>query len=189
MVKPPKRPTRQVCALCGSDDFVTLGSDGPDLWKFTCTGTHHYEPYVWQPTAERVAAVGRSGMGEDLGVYDDLLACVAAGERVEYGIVEHRFALRSPSTYRQLVETYGHTSIAPTNYSASSFLARALGQLSREGLLQLGESPATGFWSYNGTISSWGQPGEPETTPLYSWASFAAENDFDPTEWPATAGA
>jgi hypothetical protein len=186
-VKKPTRPGLQVCPLCANDEFVALGSEGPDLWTFTCAAEAERHPYVWRPTAEEFATAGRTGLGDELGVYEDLLLCVKSGERIEYGIVEHRFALISPEAYATLVETYGHTSIAPTSYSASSFLARALGQLGTEGLLQHAPTVPTGYWSYNTTISSWSQRGESEATPVHSWSSFARGQGFDPDSWPATA--
>ena len=73
---------------------------------------------------------GRVGLAEDLDVYDALLRCVQREECVEYGVVEYRYFVDSPDSYRALVARYGHTSLKPTRYSASVFLAHALGQLS-----------------------------------------------------------
>jgi len=39
----PKRPNRQVCQLCGSDEEVTVSSEGPDMWVFTCTARNQHD--------------------------------------------------------------------------------------------------------------------------------------------------
>ena len=96
---------------------------------------------------------GRTGVGEELGVYDDLLLCVHPEEWVEYGVVEFRYADLSGRGYGELVRRYGHRSIQTATYSASAFLGRALSQLHQEGLLLSRWLPATGYWSYNGEIS------------------------------------
>jgi hypothetical protein len=109
------------------------------------------------------------------------LACVDA-TAVEYGVVEWRFAARSPSAYRTLVKEYGHRSIAPTTYSASMFLAHALGQLEREGLLEKGWTAGSGCWDYLTRVSAWATKGVPMTT-VVSWEAWAKEQQLAPRPW------
>ena len=131
-MKKPSRPARQVCPLCAIDDEVELTSEGPDMWVFVCHRGHPAQPYQWTPTAHTVAPPGRTAVGDDLGVYEALLACVHGDERVEYGVVEYRYAERSPAEYAKLVEKYGHRWLGETVYSASVFLAHALSDNSNE---------------------------------------------------------
>jgi hypothetical protein len=143
---------------------------------------------VWTPTASTPFVAGRSGVGEELGVYDDLLRCVLPNERVEYGVVEHRFAEIAPATYAELIRRYGHASLAPTRYSASSFLSHALGQLYRERLLDRNDVPATGYWRYLRQVPAFAQPATMANVRTTSWESFATEHGIDPQVWPSTAG-
>ena len=182
-MKKPSRPARQVCPLCAIDDEVELTSEGPDMWVFVCHRGHPAQPYQWTPTAHTVAPPGRTAVGDDLGVYEALLACVQGDERVEYGVVEYRYAEQSPADYAKLVEKYGHRSLGETVYSASVFLAHALGQLEREGLLEKSWVPGSGYWSYLDRVSAWSQPGTDAASEVSTWASFAVENDLDPHVW------
>lgn len=186
----PKRPNRQVCQLCGIDEEVTVGSEGPDMWVFTCTARnqHHGADHVWRPTLEVSIPAGRNGIGQELGVYDDLGACVLANERVEYGVVEFRYAMRNPTAYRELVERYGHVSLGlgGRRYSASMFLAHALDQLDREGILRWSSTIGTGYWNYLTTVSAWEQRKDCPPTPLTSWVDFALAMGSDPSTWTPT---
>lgn len=182
----PKPPPRQVCPLCATDDGVTVVSTGPDLWEFSCSNDQPNHPYAWPVNTGVPITAGRTGVGEELGVYDDLLRCVQPAEFVEYGIVEHRFAHEAPGTYRTLVDQYGHASGRKTKYTASSFLAHALGQLAREGLLAYTEVKATGYWDYLSKVSAWRRAETSSDTPLTTWADFAASIGQDPEVWTAT---
>lgn len=189
VVKKPTRPARQVCPLCASDDLVTLRSDGPDIWVFVCGAEQARHPYEWTPTGTPQFEPGRVGIAEELGVYDDLLRCLEPGERVEYGIVEYRFAATSPMAYRALIERYGHVSVQPSKYTASAFLSHALGQLSREGLVELSWTKGTGYWSYLTRVSAWSLAGSGAAVnvPILNWADFALGNGLDPESWTSTA--
>jgi len=58
-----------------------------------------------------------------------------------------------------------------------------LGRLLSHGELSGRFGSATGYWSYNSTISYWCPAGaHPERT--ITWASYAAENGIDPMSWP-----
>jgi hypothetical protein len=180
-----RQPSRQVCPLCATDDFVRLEAVGADLWEFRCTA-HVDGDFVWTPTSVPIPSAGRGGKGEELGIYEDLVRCVGPDEWVEYGIVEHRFAEISPSVYGELVDTYSHTSLGPTSYSATAFIAQALAQLRREGVFDAQDVPATGYWTYLRQVHAFAQRGTRPEVPVTSWASFAESDGIDPLTWPAT---
>ncbi len=179
------RPPRQVCPLCGFDDVTVELVD--ESWVMTCLDQSH-PPFEWRPT-EHAATVGtyRSGIGQELGIYDDLLECVVGG-MAEYGVIEHRYATQFPSTYKRIVDRYGHTALGPTRYSTSSFLGGALGQLWREGNVAGMWATATGYWSYNGRVGAYGTTtavtqNNPE---VLTWADFATDSlSVSPLDWPA----
>jgi len=155
-----------------------------DEWVVTCASQTH-PPMEWRPK-EQYKATGtyRTGIGEELGVYDDLLACVHDGF-AEYGVIEYRFARHAPDTYRVLVDRYSHTALGPAGYSTSAFLGGALGQLWREDVIAGFWTLASGYWSYNGGISAYGPAGTPESDGCLTWAEFAVSNlDVDPGDWP-----
>lgn len=110
-----------------------------------------------------------------------------ANERVEYGVVEFRYAMRNPTAYRELVERYGHVSLGlgGRRYSASMFLAHALGQLDREDCA-VPSTIGTGYWDYLTTVSAWEQRKDCSPTPLTSWVHFALAMGSDPSTWTPT---
>lgn len=176
------RPARQLCPLCGRDDDVTLVHvDG--LWVMSCADRQHL-PFEWRPK-EQHARPGsyRTGIGEELGVYDDLLACVHGG-LAEYGVIEQRFSVQAPRTYRHLVDRYGHTAQGPSRYTASAFLGGALGALWREGSVDGVWGPATGYWSYNGQVGAYAPTGTAEDGPILSWVEHAVRLGCAPGDWP-----
>jgi hypothetical protein len=180
------QPAHQVCPFCAVDDDVQLLHIG-DEWIFTCSNAGHPR-YEWRPTVAARRLTYRSGIGEELGVYDALLAIVG-DEWLEYGVIEHLFSAVCRKEYDFLVQRYGHTAIAEGDlkYSASAFLGGALGQLYREGLVVSEFGPATGYWSYNGQV---GWYAEASTTAARadgrSWKDYAEmELRSDPATWPA----
>lgn len=179
----PPRPARQVCPICAQDDDVEILLAG-DEWVMTCSYQGHL-PFEWRPKGQFAKAISyRTGIGEELGVYDDLLVCVREGI-AEYGVIEYRYWQRSPDVYRQLVDRYGHTAKGPSRYTASAFLGGALGHLWREELIEGVWGPATGYWSYNGQVGSYGPPGTAETDDILSWETFAEQAlGVDPFDWP-----
>jgi hypothetical protein len=182
----PKPPPRQVCPLCATDDGVEVISIGPDLWEFSCSNEQASHPYSWPVTTGVPVSAGRTGVGEEFGVYSDLLRCVHADEFVEYGIVEYRFAQEAPATYRKLVDQYGHASGRKSKYTASSFLSHALGQLAREGMLVYTEVKATGYWDYLSKVSAWRRAETSPDTPLTTWDDFAIAVGEQPNKWSPT---
>ena len=179
----PGPPARQLCPLCGHDDEVT-SARVDDEWVVSCGSTTH-PPMEWRPK-EQYQGNGtyRTGIAEELGVYDDLLACVHDGF-AEYGVIEYRFAQYAPATYKFLVDRYGHTALGPAGYTTSAFLGGALGQLWREDLVDGLWAPATGYWSYNGQVGAYGPIGTPESADCLSWEEFATSTlGVDPFDWP-----
>jgi len=121
-------------------------------------------------------------LATDLGLAVELPAALASfpGRWVEYGVVEHAYATANPSDFALLVDRYGHTAIKASKYTASAFLARTLGDLSRSGDVLFHEGPATGRWKYNGVISWWSLPPEPDWSPDVSWAQTGLTMDYVP---------
>lgn len=178
------QPALQVCPVCGYDDEVkTFKVD--DDWVMTCEYQAH-PPYEWRPAGQYARTLSyRTGIGEELGVYDTLLECVTA-EMTEYGIIEHLFAQADPASYAALVKRYKHRAVEPSKYTASSFLGGALGQLWREELVVGTWGPATGYWSYNGQVGCYVLPPTAEDPPIRSWADYATGTlDVPAGDWPA----
>ncbi len=180
-------PPRAVCHLCGNDEEITVtGLAIPGRWLYICSaiGKFHVEPYQWNIPCEQPLAAG-DGITAELGLYDDLPRCVTPGEPwVEYGIVEHRYKrLRPDVYYDELLPRYGHTKIGPKRFTTSSFIAAALGHLERDGILAWSQTKATGYWAYNGVISSWAVPPEPPADQRLTWVEFAGDQGLDPQDW------
>lgn len=177
----------QVCPLCGIDDEVVREREGDGVVRFTCVADTNRHPYEWRVRGGRQDfGVPSDGVGAELGVYDTLVSVFEPeAPLVEYGVVEHRFALADPNTYRELVRRYRHTAYGPTRYSASAFLGGALGLLAREEILVYQPCTATGYWKYNSKISAWGLPSETTERPLVTWSAFALESGHSPNDWPA----
>src|SRR5688572_29849951 len=96
-----EKPGHQVCPMCGYDDDITEHLVD-DEWVMTCQNRSH-PLFEWRPKSVATGLTSyRSGLGEELGVYDDLLACVD-GVLSEYGVIEYRFAERSRQAYDFLV--------------------------------------------------------------------------------------
>lgn len=176
------KPAHQICPICGYDDDIeTVLAAGE--WVMTCTFKKH-PPFEWRPASQYAKPTSyRTGEGERLGVYDDLLLCVSDGF-AEYGVIEYRYWQRSPDTYKLLVDRYGHRATIPSKYTASSFLGGALGHLWREGSIEGMWGPTTGYWSYNDQIGTYAPSGTPEGSDILSWEAFAATRGFNSMDWP-----
>lgn len=48
--------------------------------------------------------------------------------------------------------------------------------------------PATGFWSYNGTVGNWSPTPLPAEAGHTTWAEWAVEHGLDPDDWELPAG-
>jgi hypothetical protein len=123
------------------------------------------------------------GITADLGLYEDLLTCLVAGEPlVEYGIVEYRYSRAFPSVYAQLISRYSHTRLGPKSFTTSSLFAGVLGRLLKKGFVDGEFGPATGYWAFDGQISYWALPGENPTARM-SYAEFATATGLDPNDF------
>lgn len=178
---PPPRPIRQVCPLCSRDDSINIEPIGPGLWRYTCSNTRHPNGvYSWESTAtDRVEKPAAEGKAAQLGLYDDLPRCLVPNEPfVEYGIVEYRYSVLRRDVYQQLIRDYSHTRIERNKpYTASVFIASALGWLAdhEETLYRVG--PATGHWAYNERISYWALPAGGSA--MLTWEEFARQQGLD----------
>lgn len=179
---------RQVCPLCALDDdivaFVTDSGDGSTV--LVCEGSG-CDGFSWTPSESTASGTGppqRTGIGEELGVYDDLLGCINnSNVWLEYGVIEHRYKEAHPRTYAQMVDRWGHRAKEPAKYSASSFLGGCLGQLGREGLIATRRAPTTGYWSYLGAATHASAAATPDTAATRTWVDYAADHGLSPDEW------
>jgi hypothetical protein len=181
----PSRPARQVCPLCSRDDLIAVEPMGPGVWQYTCANRKHGSAgFAWQATAtQRVDEPPDDDKAARLGMYDDLPACLVPGEPfLEYGVVEHRFSQRRPDVYQKLIDDYSHTRLQRRKpYTASVFIALALGRLAKHGEVLYRVGPATGYWSYNEVISYWAlPPGPVDVGVRLTWAQYAEANGLDP---------
>lgn len=185
-MKAARPPAKPVCALCGTDDGVTTLRLGEGVWEHTCRSTDgHPQSRTWQEDHSGVDELGLEGLAQEWGLYDDLPLCLLAGDPfVEYGIVEHRYRSANPSRYAFLLRRYGHTSIAPSPYTTSSFIAGALGRMASAGLVAPGVfGPATGYWAYNTQISYWALPGLEGSVATLTWKAFAEGRGVNADQW------
>lgn len=181
-----KLPPKLECITCEHrDDFVAaMESPDGDEWIYTCTSPAHESPLSWPSKMEQPHS-GREGICADLGLYEDLEACVLSGEPwVEYGVVEHRYRVLRPATYAKLVEDYHHAAHHDRRYTVSSLLVGVLGQLRKEGILASQVGKPTGFWAKHlGIVSFWSRsPAPPEDSTL-TWATYAAGEELAPDVW------
>lgn len=186
MTKPALVPPPQVCKLCAHDDDITVMVAPDGSWQFTCAAkTGHTDLYSWSVSVAPLGLTYREGLGEELGVYDDLLACFHDNDPwMEYGVVEYRYKVQQPGAYGVLLKRFGHRNQGPRQYSLSAFLARALGQLGREGVISYRPGKPTGFWTKHlSEVSWWAIAPPPPQDQSISWAAFAQENGLDPAVW------
>ena len=170
--------------MCAHDDTVIgfLNDDGEQvLYCEDCD-------YSWTPTQRskgRSNLVSRSGIGEEWGVYDALIACVDNSDQwLEYGIIEHRYKLAHPSTYAQMVQRWSHTKLGKTRYSASNFLGSCLGHLAREGAISTRRHRiTTGYWAYLSAVTHVAGVPEPPADHFLSWHTYATQHALDPNDW------
>lgn len=114
-------------------------------------------PWHWLEVPAPPEGSGLTGLAEELNLEVELLAALTAlGDGwFEYGLVERSYATRRPQDWARMVEQWGHTAISARKYSASSYLAGALGRLAQLGSVAYHSGRGTGRWSYNSTISWW----------------------------------
>jgi hypothetical protein len=142
--------------------------------------------YIFEVTPDDQVTDYPAGFAAELGLYEDLPPLITdPTAKIEYGIVEYRYGTAHPKEYRRLLDTYGHTSMAPRRYTTSSFIGGVLGRLFAYGDLDGDFGPATGYWSYNSIISYlWPTSATPDRR--LTWKEFAVDQGLDPLEWPLT---
>jgi hypothetical protein len=172
--------------MCALDDAITVSAVGPGLWRYECANVRGHptrETWIWQGTAtDTVDEEATGGKMGELGLYEDLPRCLVTGEPyVEYGVVEYRYCTLRPNVYAQLIQDYSHTRLGPKEYTASAFIASALGRLADRGEVLYQEDKATGYWSYNGILSYWAlPPGPEESGARLTYKEFAIGKGLDP---------
>jgi hypothetical protein len=159
---------RQVCPFHGDEDIrgVLTGSEDGSV-SFTCTRTRghpHGGSHAWLYVPQPDRLPGIDGYAAELGLATELPAVIAKyrGQWIEYGVAERAYALQCPADFAAIVDRYGHTAVRPKQYTTSAFLAGVLGVLSKRGTVLYHLGPATRRWRYNGTISWWAVPPEPD---------------------------
>jgi hypothetical protein len=128
----------------------------------------------------------RGSLAAKLGVNDDVLLCLAAGEPwLEHGIVEYRYKKLCPAAYREMIDRWGHVVQGPRRYTVTAFLTGAWARLAAKGLLAARLGPATGIYrrQTNTRILYWSLPPGPPPLQLRTWADFAADAGVDPDDW------
>lgn len=146
----------EICPMHSDEQYGGLFLGAELGWSFTCSLRSHPEPgaYTWirEPAAPDIEAL--TGIAADMGL-DVKIAEILRRRRgvwIEYGVVEHDFALAYPEDWAFLVDRYGHTAITATKYSATTFLAGVLGRLGRAAVIDIIDGPATGRWGANGVM-------------------------------------
>jgi hypothetical protein len=153
---------------------VALGDDiGTEA--FTCdrgSGHPDGQQRTWASNPEPPSTVGIGGLAQELSLDFELPKAVGSyGRWVEYGLVERAYALSRPDDFAVLVGRFGHSEQKDhLNYTASAYLARTLGALSRSGDVAFRPGSGTGRWSYNATISYWAIPPAPDWAEHLTWA-------------------
>jgi hypothetical protein len=190
--RPPQfhGPVPEVCPFCATDEEVTSSPLGPGLVEYTCSRARRHPaqgPYSWQGRVIGAPALWEEeaeGPATELGMLDDLLACVEPGEPwLEYGIIERRYRERSPDEFEQLVQRWGHREDGRQRpYTASAYIGGVLAMLRRRNkLVSLpGGGPATAYWSYNAPASYWARPPGPPRQRLLTFVAWAREHGHDP---------
>lgn len=138
----------------------TYLSDGSYAHVCELTQGHPAEaPWHWLDVPKPPDAPGLTGLAEELDLERELPAAVSAlgNGWFEYGLVERSYAQRCPHGWARMVAQWSHTALEENGkaYTASTYLARTLGSLSRRGDVAYHPGKGTGRWSYNSDISWW----------------------------------
>jgi hypothetical protein len=166
-------------------------------WNYNCARPLHGEGgHAWTvvPPAAATVVSCRDGYFAELDVYEDLIACIHGGDPwLEYGIVEDRYRAQAPDTYAALVAKFSHSARnairggpdtdPDQSRKVSSRLAGALSHLAQEGLIAKSTGLATGYWSYNGTVTYWAAMPPPPADLVLSWEMYAEQMSLDPEAW------
>lgn len=174
----------QVCQLHSSDEIEGEWINDEVGWQFTCRRLDHPTPgtHTWIEAAQPPHIGEMSGIAADLGLAQYIPEALAPfqGTWIEYGVLEHAYAVRHPEDWAFLIERYGHTSIESRPYTASAFLGGALGHLARGGYIVNHSGPATGRWAYNGITNWWALPPGPDWESRLSWADSGLTVEYVP---------
>src|SRR3954454_7507426 len=174
----------QVCPLHAFEEIDGAWISSDVGWQFTCPRADHVPPgpYTWLSAPPPPPGTELSGIADELGLGVEIPAVLKQfdGTWVEYGVFEQAYAVSHPKEWNFLIERYGHTAIAPKQYTVSAFLAATLGNLQRAGAIEFHSGPATGRWAYNGTISWWALPPGPDWDSRLSWADSGSKVDYVP---------
>jgi hypothetical protein len=171
-------PPRLVCPLCARDEVSIMPVGDGTLWRYTCLE----DGYSWDKKVE-LESTGYGGIMDDLGLFDDLPLCLSAEVYAEHGVIEDAYKRLRPARYAEIVGIYGHVAHGPKKYTATSFIAQALGHLLRRQAVVWVEGPATGFFDYNRRVGYWALPPGPADGSTLSWERYATDNGDDPKRW------
>lgn len=174
----------QVCPLHSLEEVHGEWVSDDVGWRFTCPRSDHVRPgsFTWLSAPSAPPGTDMSGIAADLGLGVEIPAVLKGypGKWIEYGVFEHAYATSNPKDWVYLIDRYGHRAITPSQYTVSAFLAATLGNLQRAGVIELQSGPATGRWSYNGTISWLALPPEPDWNDRTSWSDSALTVHYVP---------
>lgn len=153
--------------------------------EFTCelvSGHVHHGPFTWAQAPEPPAGTHIGGLAEELGLAVELPAALKRyeGRWVEYGVLEAAYATAQPTDWAGLVARYGHTAIHAKRYSASAYLGLILGQLSKNGAIELRFGPATGRWNYNSQVSYVALSPAPDWDDKLTWEASGLTVEYVP---------
>lgn len=182
----------RMCPKCFTAEDVSPAGHG----QYCCENPRHDDgSYTWTPEPQaKPATPGRESTLIELGVYDDLLACIHGDDGwLEWGVVEDRYRNIAPATYNDLVQRYSHSrrnavrggpDVKPAHGRlVSNRLSIALGQLHAEGLVSWSHRQATGYWHYNGKTSFYAPVPAPAEDNVLTWESYATKQGLDPNDW------
>ncbi len=87
------------CDWCGTDEYVDFDRVAGVA---ICSGPGHPMDRMWELTQERPSTLIplADGIAAELGLHDDLVACLREGEWAETGVIEHRYGTANPTNYR-----------------------------------------------------------------------------------------
>jgi hypothetical protein len=164
-----------------SDEMAHAKRLGDGSVSYTCglsRGHPGDAPWSWLVVPEPAEQPGLGELAEGLGLAVELPAALASlGDGwFEYGLVERAYAERQPDGFRLMVDQWGHTAIAKKQYTASAYVARILGNLSRHGEVAYRPGPGTGRWRYNDVISWWSMPPGGPWENRTSWESVIGDS-------------
>lgn len=165
---------REVCPMHAMDDHTGVWVSDEVGHLFTCPRDDHPVPglYTWLRPPPPPTVTELSGIAEQLRLDVTLPAALQEhrGTWVEYGIIEHAYALANPADWAFLIERYSHTAVAAKRYTATAFLAGVLGRLGERRTIAIHAGPATGRWAYNGRCGYYALPPEPGWDNRKTWA-------------------